>query len=156
MKIEIKNIKHFESMSEETNCFQASVYIDGKKAGLASNRGHGDPINIVPYELHKSIDDYAKTLPPINYHGLVLEQDAETIIGDLLTDWLIAKDLKKIMSSRIIFAKDREIRQSKKFEKNRLTQLLASVDALASLQADKVLNNLPFDQALTIYKELAA
>ena len=156
MKIEIKNIKHYESMSEETNCFQATIYIDGKKAGTASNRGYGDPINIVPYELHKSINDYAKSLPSINYKGLVIEPDAETIIGDLLTDWLIAKDLKKTMSSRILFAKGSEIRQSKKLEKNRLAQLLASADALAPLQADKVLNNLPFNEALTIYKELAA
>jgi hypothetical protein len=156
MKIEIKNIKHYESMSEETNCFQATIYIDGKKAGTASNRGYGDPINILPFGLHKSINDYAKTLPPINYEGLTFDQDAETLIGELLTDWLIAKDLKKIMSSRIIFAKGSEIQQTKKLEKTRLTQLLASVDALASLQADKILNNLPFDQALTIYKELAA
>ena len=156
MKIEIKNIKHYESMSEETNCFQATIYIDGKKAGTASNRGYGDPINIVPYELHKSINDYAKTLPAIKYENMEFEQDAETIIGGLLTDWLIAQDLKKTMSSRILFAKGNEIRQSKKLDKNQLSQLLSSADALAPLQADKVLNNLPFNEALTIYKGLVA
>ena len=41
MKITLKNVKHYESMSEETDCFEASLYVDGKKVGRVSNRGTG-------------------------------------------------------------------------------------------------------------------
>ena len=156
MKIELKSIKYSAFMSEETNAFEATVYIDGTKAGRASNRGHGDPINIYPYDLQVRLDQYGSTLPMTHYHGLDLKQDAESLINDLLSDWLIAQDLKKLLSSRIIFAKGNEIRQTKVLAKDRIAQLIKSPDALAPFQADKILNVLPFAEALTIYKELAA
>lgn len=40
-KIEMKAIIHSEELSEETNCYSASIYINGKKAISVSNRGHG-------------------------------------------------------------------------------------------------------------------
>ena len=48
MEITSKNISHNERLSEETNCFSATIYIDGKKAGEASNHGHGGPTMIHP------------------------------------------------------------------------------------------------------------
>jgi hypothetical protein len=153
MKIELKNIKHYESMSEETNCFQATIYIDGKRAGEASNRGYGDPINITPYELHKAINQYASTLPPLDYEGMQIEQDAEIIIGNLLTDWLISQDLKKLMSGRVIFLKDLKLRQSIKLDKAKLAELLTSNNPL--FQGGTILNNLPFAEAVKIYREFA-
>lgn len=41
MKIEIKNISYSERMSEETSCFSADLWVDGKKIGVISNRGTG-------------------------------------------------------------------------------------------------------------------
>ena len=41
MEIKLKNLKVIKCMSEETTCFQATVYVDGKKAGTAQNDGHG-------------------------------------------------------------------------------------------------------------------
>jgi hypothetical protein len=39
MNIELKNVKHSEFASHETNCFEATIYVDGKKAGEAHNNG---------------------------------------------------------------------------------------------------------------------
>jgi len=39
MKVELKNVKFSEHMSEETNAFTADVYVDGKKCGYAKNDG---------------------------------------------------------------------------------------------------------------------
>ncbi len=64
MEIALKNISYSERLSEETNCFSATIYIDGKKAGEASNHGHGGPTMIRPRELEQKIDAYAKTLTP--------------------------------------------------------------------------------------------
>ena len=41
MKITVKNLKVAEFASEETLCFTATVYIDGKMAFTAKNDGHG-------------------------------------------------------------------------------------------------------------------
>jgi hypothetical protein len=43
MEVTLKNLKVHKDMSEETLCFSASIYIDGKKSGRVSNRGHGGP-----------------------------------------------------------------------------------------------------------------
>ena len=39
--IELKAIKHYASMSEETYCYEANLYVLGVKVGRVSNRGHG-------------------------------------------------------------------------------------------------------------------
>ena len=41
MKIELKNLKHHPDMSEETECFSASIYYDGRKVGEVRNEGRG-------------------------------------------------------------------------------------------------------------------
>jgi hypothetical protein len=41
MQITLKNFKHAAFASQETYCFQATVYVDGIKVGVASNEGHG-------------------------------------------------------------------------------------------------------------------
>lgn len=84
MKIELKNVKHAAFASQETDCFQASVYIDGARAGEVSNEGHGGPNRYEPWALQTRINEYAKTLPSVHYHGMDLPQDADTLIGDAL------------------------------------------------------------------------
>ena len=41
MKLKLKNIKHSEFASQETNCYQAVVYLNGKPFADVSNDGHG-------------------------------------------------------------------------------------------------------------------
>ena len=40
-KLEVKNISYYARGSEETPCYNATVYINGKKAVEVSNDGHG-------------------------------------------------------------------------------------------------------------------
>ena len=47
--IEIKNLKLNTHFSQETHCFTATVYIDGKRAFSAENEGRGGPSNYHPY-----------------------------------------------------------------------------------------------------------
>lgn len=42
-RVELKNLKFAEFASEETNCYEATVYVDGKRFCIASNQGHGGP-----------------------------------------------------------------------------------------------------------------
>ena len=86
MKIELRNVKYFAAGSEETSCFTATVYVDGKKAGTAQNHGTGGPTMVHPFTIEKHINDYAATLPKASSpmgDGTVFEysQTAETLIS---------------------------------------------------------------------------
>lgn len=43
MKLELRNVHFSERMSDETNCFSATVYVNGKRVGEVENRGCGGP-----------------------------------------------------------------------------------------------------------------
>jgi len=103
MKIELKNIYHIEQLSEETNAFSASLYINGVKAGTTSNQGHGGPTDYHAYnekgrELIKQAEEYCKTLPPEKFtaggeeHSI--DMDLELFIDGLLSKHLQEKALQ--------------------------------------------------------------
>ena len=41
MKLELKNITYYKQGSQETPCYNAIVYVDGKKMIDVGNDGHG-------------------------------------------------------------------------------------------------------------------
>lgn len=41
MKIELKNFKHYDRLSEETLCFVGNIWVNGIKCGSADNSGKG-------------------------------------------------------------------------------------------------------------------
>jgi hypothetical protein len=41
MKIELKNFKHYDRLSEETLCFVGNIWVNGVKCGSADNSGKG-------------------------------------------------------------------------------------------------------------------
>lgn len=164
MRIELKNIKYSEFASQETACFEAVIYVNGKRAGLVSNDGQGGADNVTPWQLANEIDAYAKTLPPIVCEWIdpntgkpfVMEQTHEIIFGELLNDWLLDKSLKKKLSSRILFAKDDGKIYETKTQKSAELKLTLSISSLAQrLNAKVILNQLPYNQAKQIYKESA-
>ena len=53
MKLEMKNIKHSEWASEETHCYQASLYVDGKPFAIVSNDGQGGSDRDYPHPKFK-------------------------------------------------------------------------------------------------------
>lgn len=110
MQIQLKNIKVFESLSEETTCFSATGYIDGVRCFTAENRGEGGSTNYHPYdyenpkhkELIRKAEAWAKEQPAIFYdmskynaESFSLPCSLEHIIDDLLTQHLEAKLAEK-------------------------------------------------------------
>jgi len=53
--ITLKNIKVIKRMSHETECFTASVYIDGKKAGSVENTGQGGCHSYYPANIERLV-----------------------------------------------------------------------------------------------------
>jgi hypothetical protein len=52
--MELKNLSHNATFSEETHCFRASVYINGKRMFAVSNRGCGGPNDYLPLDFSKA------------------------------------------------------------------------------------------------------
>jgi hypothetical protein len=101
MKIELKNVKFSETFSEETNCFKATIYCDGKKVGYCENEGHGGCTSYYGIEKYNSEDiqkmeEYCKSLPPIVYDTFTFDSTLETVIDKLFEDWLNRKENKKL------------------------------------------------------------
>jgi hypothetical protein len=157
MHIELKNVKHSEFASHETNCYEASIYIDGKKMGYAENSGQGGTTSIYPNTLFQTLQAYAETLPPTEYDNgkHVFNQSADSVIDDLLTQWLYARDIKKAMQKRIVFIRGQSLLETIKMDALTLQKWLQNPDLLTKLKADKVLNLLSFSEAVDIYRTMA-
>ena len=166
--LEVKNISHYARGSEETPCYNATVYINGKKAIEVLNDGHGGC-------------DRQHTYPEIEERGLVQKAnewcvktfgqgsfdfmsdgeketctydiDLEHHCHDELYKWLDTKTLKKDLKKQYLFVEKGQLMGYKKkanetdtafkhfFEKNHPNE--------------KCLNFLPFDDALKLFKECA-
>ena len=113
MKIELKNIRVNESFSEETMCFKADIFINGKKIGYAKNDGRGGCTNYDVYNSNnrhvlREAEAYAKTLPKIsNPYGEPFDSNLEWVIDLAIEKHLTEKNrasfnrkLKKAMESK--------------------------------------------------------
>lgn len=95
MKIEVKNVKEAKFASEETMCFEAMVYVDGKKVGRVSNQGHGGP-NYYDGEFSE-LEKFAKEQDPDGYDPL------DGVIDELVFTFLENKDLKRWCKTMLVF-----------------------------------------------------
>lgn len=157
MKIELKNIKHHAALSEETNAFSASLYIDGKKAGTAENTGKGGQTLVrdtkATRELVKIAEEYCKTLPPekIKLGGRKYFEIPRTLDNEI--DRLVEEDfnyrpLKSAMKKHVL-VKDPDgsiikIPVLAPVTKPRMAEAIRQLEA----RGDKVLNNLPVKDLL--------
>jgi hypothetical protein len=103
MNIELKNIKHHPRLSDETECFSATIYIDGVKAGEVTNRGEGGPNAYSFNDVESRLNAYAKTLPKTKWEGGEYEQDADCVIGDLLDKFLALQEKKRWCRNAVVF-----------------------------------------------------
>ena len=157
MNIELKNIKYSSFASQETSCFDATIYIDGKKIGTVENDGNGGSNIYHPFQIGEMLNNHAKTLPKVKYQEYEFEQNADTIINDLLMEHLYAKDLKRALAKRILFINaEGELRETIGLDKNRMTAMLASPVLPEKLKSKTILNLLPFDEAFKVYRTQVA
>lgn len=168
MKIELRSIKHSAFASQETNCFEATVYIDGKKAGTVHNSGHGGCHFYYPRTLQERLDEHAKTLPAIVCEDMkdphdpskpfTYQPDADSVIDRLLTDHLIERDLKRALGKRILFVKDGKLMQTKTLRKEAIAHYMLPANLERVKQqygTDTILNAMPLAEALAIYRKFA-
>lgn len=146
MKIELRNVKHSPSLSQETNAYTADVWVDGVKRGTVRNAGHGGPDEIQPHALWRELADYAKTLPPVKvpWGKGEMENSIDIVLGDLLTRHLEGKRLQRMMKTKVVLVKGGKCFTVKTAEA-----------AFKAGPGEEVLNRLPFEDALTKFLEAA-
>ncbi len=154
MKIELRNVKYAAFASEETACFYATVMIDGKAAGTVSNDGHGGPDMHYPFSLEERLNEHAKTLPPYVAYGETFEHSAETVIAALLDEYLLKRDYKRAIGSRLLYVgNDGKLYESKRrVPKAQLAALIEKAKARNDVK--HVLNALPEDEGFALFKAL--
>jgi len=114
MKIEVKNVKMHRDMSEETECFSCTIYVDGKKAGEASNRGGGGckEYHFADRKVEQSVHDYNDTLPEIPLPAdaedwaksiYPMKQDLDWFVGELVQDAEADKRLRRLAKKKTLF-----------------------------------------------------
>jgi hypothetical protein len=75
--ITLKNLKHFAAGSQETYCFTATVYLDGKKVGTAENDGHGGE-TIVRLDLaHRDTSIKTSVVDDLVHAAIIAKEDAK-------------------------------------------------------------------------------
>ena len=163
MKVELKNLKHSEFASRETNCFEATVYINGKRAFYARNDGHGGADLYAPLE-NQDRGEFTSLLNDLINHCLTLPKwgsefgDAdnmdvtpEILIGNLVNDMLDAKKLKKSLKAKVLFINESGIYQTAYGNKRPVDQNL--IDMVKDENPDSIiLNCLAFSEALDLYR----
>jgi|688.fasta_scaffold513266_3 hypothetical protein len=96
-KLELKNVKFSEWNSEETNNFQAVVYLDGIKSGIAYNHGHGGPTDVDPidsnFEQWRKLRDHCQSISDANKEEYY---ETFTVIDLLFEAWLENKDKARL------------------------------------------------------------
>ena len=162
MNLEMKNIKHFASGSEETYCYTATVYLDGKPFSLVSNDGHGgcdrdyshDKFKGDYRETMKKVDDYFKSLPntdPCEYFPEGIEQTFERWCHDQVCTYLYRRDLKKALKKAKVV--------KRKNDEGKMSLYDYGINVLSDAIKHRwpeaiILNDLPEDEALAIWREI--
>jgi hypothetical protein len=83
---------------------------------------------------------------------LTIQPDADTIISELVTEALTAKDLKSGMRRRILFVgDDGSVFETQAMNAVALATQLNRTDLFEKLKTKTILNLLPFPEALSIY-----
>ena len=122
--IEMKAIKYSEFASEETHCYQAKIYLNGKAWIEVDNDGRGGADRQSPMDIHaewgKQIKDISERLKvehdPESYRyenmdgklkTATMKVDLEIWCGNQLTKWLRVRRLKNLMRTKLLFVKNK-------------------------------------------------
>ena len=115
MKLELKNIKRNDRLSEETHCYSAVLYLDSKAIADVGNRGHGGPDEVHARpgcaEALAQAEAWCKSLPPLpsEYSADGLAMDLELWCGMRVDDHMVLQDMRKAMKKSILVLEDGKV-----------------------------------------------
>lgn len=154
MKIELKSIQYSAFASQETSCYSANLYVDGRKIGTVGNDGqggcdrfHGDRAAF------DAADLWCRTNLPkwAGLDGETLDTDLELHCGALIDDWLAAKHLRSTLRANVMFLHPVDGRLYQVRHKGEIARTTAAVTR--QHPGATVLNSQPFEAALALYRK---
>jgi len=109
-KITLKNIKVNQSMSDETLCYSATIYLDGKKIAYTSNRGCGgsDSIDFIDKNSEKLWLDYAHNELGVTQDGWSAYERLGSECQEIAYLDMDAKKLKRMLKTKILIQGDKK------------------------------------------------
>ena len=108
---ELKNVKVHDDMSEETVCFSATLYVDGKKTAVCKNSGTGGMTDVC---FLKGADDtafkfmqYCKANPVVNHYNGKEHKfyGVDIRVDEMLIEYQMKKDLKRREKNQLVLHK---------------------------------------------------
>tara|TARA_R100000664_G_scaffold29927_1_gene42129 strand:+ start:3438 stop:3923 length:486 start_codon:yes stop_codon:yes gene_type:complete len=159
MKLEFKNIKYYASMSEETDCYEAILYVDGKRLGRVHNDGHGGcDHHDFSWKEYERVNEWCKENLPkwkwiCEHDNTETENDTDLEIWchDQVTNHLLQKELKRHLKKLFVMETDKQF-YSYKVKWSDVTSI--ALDSWKEKNPSAiVLNALPFDEALNLYRQ---
>ena len=162
-KLELKNISYYKQGSEETPCYNAVVYVNGKKAMHVDNNGRGgcDRQSVeyptFDHSLIKELDEYCvKTFGVRKYDWGQIDIDLEHWCHDRLYEYLDQKKLKKDMVNMFICV-DKSKKELYGYKKKSFLDLANFGDFMKKNHPnDECLNNMDFKDAWKLFDEVTS
>ena len=106
MKLELKKVRVVNEMSEETTCFHAVLYVDGKKAADCSNDGKGGmtDVRFDNTEIRDAVEQYCMDKPVVNvFRGKEHRFTGVDIrVDELLIEYQMKKELKSKQKTSLV------------------------------------------------------
>ena len=160
MKIDLKNIRHSQMASHETNCYSASIYVDGKKAGTVENGGFGgcDNVHWMDIDFGETVENWAASQPKKQTPYGEMANCLEFIFGELVDDYILTNDLNRKLKKGLIVRDSNTEAHSWRIFTSALSQsipqmMLNNLIKTGKVRADAVcLNTLPFSDALKLWR----
>ena len=160
MKLELKNIKHSDFASQETFCYEAKIYLDGKPLAHVENDGRGGSDLQLQHpsftrsnfrkdfwDIMREIDKYFEDQPTekvtFGDHTWDSQPSLESWCYDEVHKWLLSKDLKRSLKKGTLIQDGDKLLQWKGFIK--------SSEIKKHHPKAIIFNDLPFDKALETY-----
>lgn len=107
LKVELRRVICDVRLYKDSFPFRAELWIDGVQYGTVENDNNGGEPIFRNREGEMKLREYAKTLPNIRYVGggsvFQYPASADTIVSDLLTEWIVTQDLKKDMRLKWLY-----------------------------------------------------
>ena len=162
-KIEMKNISYYKRGSEETPCYNATVYINGKKAVEVSNDGCGGSDRQHTYpesefnlrEIDKwCVAKFGQSTWEYGGQTYSTDLDLEHYCHDELYKHLDTKLLKRNMKNNIMFFRDENDIKNGQYT---LAKIQNNIGGLMAYIKDKypkcfILNEMPLEKALETFR----
>lgn len=155
MNIEFKSIKTLASLSEETACYTAKLYIDGKYVADVSNHGHGgcDDYSFkagFSYDTIKAADAWLAANTP-KLDGCDFTTSVEIMGQEAANAAIDLANFRSKLSRSILIVKDGGVYGIK------AKKTPAAIEAcVARYGADNVLNTMSTDAAFKLFMKLTA